>query len=115
MSQRVIRFRAWNVKLKHHMDDPRHDYLGMAFEERQGSKDYIVEQFTGLTDKNGKEVYEGDIIKSRYGYHEVMWYEDHTPERGGMDDMWETKKSGWFIFYPCEVVGNIHEHRELLK
>lgn len=74
----------------------------------------IVEQYTGLKDKNGKEIYEGDIVQIYKGgtTYEVAWME---------------KDGGWFCFSNSddhyeplyhadfEAIGNIHENPELLK
>jgi len=87
----------------------------------------IYQQFTGLKDKNNKEIYEGDIIK-RVHYEDslyiVVWNEDGYYWRGTH----ETDKE--FIEYRaspynrdrlidgiknCEVIGNIMENPELLK
>ena len=88
-------------------------------------EDIIVEQYTGLKDKNGKEIYEGDIIQETiitddttdgtYRY-EVYWDEDtlcwsikgiSDIDYHLRDDLWETNASR-------EVIGNIHENPELL-
>ena len=82
--------------------------------------DDIIEQYTGLKDKNGKEIYEGDILLiprtkacSSAKMYQVIWY--HTQARfkfvdicGEMDNIniGKIKRS--------EVIGNIHENPELL-
>lgn len=103
---RPIKFRAWdNV-----------DYMSTPFtlQDIQLKKieftfDAIVMQFTGLHDKNGKEIYEGDIVKSSYFI--------------GIVEMWEymwTAKTPYdhFTFrtatHSFEVIGNIHENENLL-
>lgn len=87
-------------------------------------KDVVLEQFTGLLDRNGKEIYEGDIITETIDdgsnkiiqIYEVYWDEDmlNFGIRGTKgfnynlhDELWQTNASR-------EVIGNIHENPELL-
>lgn len=79
------------------------------------TKDYQVDentvgQFTGLFDKTGKEIYEGDIID----FDKVEWGRCERFEEVKFDYEYLSLRQGDFRWW-CEVIGNIHDNPELLK
>ena len=75
---------------------------------------YELEQYTGLTDKNGKEIYEGDIVQLLKGgtTYEVAWMD----KDGGWWFCFSFNDNHYETLYHAdfEVIGNIHENGELL-
>ncbi|ODA18271.1 hypothetical protein A5N86_05960 [Geobacillus thermoleovorans] len=73
----------------------------------------IIMLYTGLKDKNGTEIYEGDVIRDNDGFLWVVYFEDGMYcAKGG-----EYETVEYLIeFCPewCEVIGNIYEHPHLL-
>ena len=80
-------------------------------------------QYTGLKDKNLKEIYDGDIVQTFHGIFEVKeleatWYLQKENMDGGFtaQRLWDA-----FMEFPCkneripEVIGNIYKNPELLK
>lgn len=73
-----------------------------------------VGQFTGLTDKNGKKIFEGDIIAKGFELYEVRW----NPEQvrwGIYSGNYEVAGFTKFSESYFEVIGNIYDNKELLK
>ena len=99
-----------------------------------------VGQFTGLTDKNGKKIFEGDILrivsKDYVGFNEIgkvefkdgcfgasyfsAWerkysFGDWHFHRIGQIDKWQDMNASGEMKYTYEVIGNIHDNPELLE
>ena len=119
------RFRAW-LKKKQEMDNEI-DHISWLEDELYcigdgitymvSAKDLVLMQSTGLVDKNGKEICEGDIVKmSKDVYSEPTYYEV-VRHYGGAYRL-ESKQHGcelWLRHTDCKVVGNIYENKELLE
>lgn len=104
------------------MDETDKYDISMKFEEL-----FILMQYTGLKDKNGIEIYEGDIVKASstgiWGKFQVKWRQDGSP----CWIMYPAWKSGitWSLHGTLndkseyqddvEVIGNIYENPELLE
>lgn len=72
-----------------------------------------IGQYTGLKDKNGKEIYEGDIVKIQ----NELCIVEYNYNAFGLKVIDKTKPYGWveFIVCKCEVIGNIYENADLLE
>lgn len=79
--------------------------------------DIVLMQSTGLTDKNGKEIFEGDIVKVAKNIYSEPTYYEVVRHRGGAYRL-ESKQHGcelWLRHTDCEIAGNIYENPELLE
>lgn len=120
---RELKFRAWYKPEKKMIYNIQNEFeerieLGMdCFSDYLKNDDFIVNQFTGRTDKEGKEIYEDDILLIiGQGYFRVAWDRDNCkfyllPLEDYLDKM--PLDRSWEIDY--EVEGNIHENKDLLE
>lgn len=79
--------------------------------------DVELMQSTGLHDKNGKEIFEGDIVKMAKDVYSDPTYYEIVRHRGGAYRL-ESNQHGcelWLRHTNCEVIGNIYENPELLE
>ncbi len=129
---RQLKFRVWD-KLAERMIYPHNDNqqhfiidLNGRFHNLQngsGGDDYVIQQYTGLTDINDDPIYEGDILKNHYDVGnniigQVLYESDH----GGYIFQWKRKGRGQDyknlncdVAFESVIVGNIFEHSELLN
>lgn len=134
-----MKFRAWNGKYMilpdlsdwddffilpdgdiGFMDEDSSSYSGYRFLGYR--TDWEVMQFTGLLDKNGKEIYEGDIVKFFTYYYKkgtsriVAWDDCGRWLPFCDDDYIQDEQGDHFNFDKgFEILGNIYENPELLK
>lgn len=108
---RQIKFRAWDkvekkMTFPFFINDVAHG-KGFFLHDFTDIERYEFIQFTGLLDKNGKEIYEGDIVKNTRGnkpvIRQVIWI--NINHRNG----WNIAKGSDF-----EIIGNIYQNPELL-
>lgn len=123
-NHRPFKFRVWDTHQKQFIDfgvgSLRSDYtLNDIFEDNFNDGDrYTIQQFTGLTDKYGKDIYEGDILKFSLAFAFSGEYSDLVEVK------WNNKSGRWIVpmvtidYFNSsyvEIVGNIYENPELLK
>ena len=118
---REIKFRAW---------DKRHNSMEYIndlywFEENGihnfNDDNYVFMQNTGLKDKNGKEIYDSDIVKVTWGSGKIVFYEVKYCGSLGYHYLRDTKNKEdddiicIYDYSQMDVIGNVFDNPELLK
>jgi len=132
---REIKFRAWLKTNKIMTEIDKIDFINneVAFGFYEGSIDAVeLMQYTGLKDKNGKEVYEGDLFyytcpreclerlckitycPDKMGIEVVQICENEEEPIWAFVDGWETYETAKYLT-TIEIIGNIYENPELLE
>jgi len=121
----IPKFRVWDKhdkRMSYGTPELYDDMIGIRFEhfsvETDSFDDLIIMQSTGLKDKNGVEIYEGDVVKfigtykeskgKELGRYKVEWNDYYTGFYPLIDD-YLRGNSEW------EVIGKIYENPELLE
>jgi uncharacterized phage protein (TIGR01671 family) len=125
----IPRYRAWLKEDKEMIDveeihfyKGEFDFIGDAITWMCKSNDCVLTQSTGLTDKNGKEIFEGDILSIETDEEnvkvEVSWDSKHAlfvfeskkyNDKASLGELFEGDS------YPFKIIGNVWEHPELAE
>lgn len=127
MTKREMKFRVWDKFTSKMWEWEEHN----AFSVDKGSikqwfedADLIHLQYTGLKDKNGKEIYEGDIMRAKVdnefgSQNEMNLFVQFCPNASGwtltVPDQDIKHHYCWFINKTGEVIGDIYQNKDLLK
>ena len=123
---REIKFRVWDVGNKEMLEVQELDFESTFYGGRIAirpdqyndyfdTEDMILMQYTGLKDKNGKEIYEGDIVKIKDRDEDIgkVIYE-HNGFSIDVTNMNKNYGRVSFVNNFMEVIGNIYDNPELL-
>ncbi|MGZ0942288.1 YopX family protein [Streptococcus thermophilus] len=112
-----LKFRAWDRETKS-MNGMAEIYRNRKQEIELHARDESITlmQSTGLTDYNGREIFEGDVVKMSMNFYSNPTYYEVVRSMGGTYRL-ESGQHGcelWLRHADCYIVGNIYENTELL-
>ncbi|WP_076656078.1 YopX family protein [Lactiplantibacillus plantarum] len=117
----MIKFRAWDNEYKVIRD---YDELKGLTLDALDASDFNIEQFTGLKDVNGNDIYEGDIVQPVLSYTNSKIGKPFEVKKGNyVYGKWIAKDvsskgfgvDGYYFSNEIQTVGNVHENPELLE
>ena len=124
---REIKFRAWHKDLKKmfkigqitlekgiwNFEPNDRDFIGISIPSQPS---FVLMQYTGLHDKNGKEIYEGDILKVYYKGMSEVGYVEYDNDYCEYKIIINTDKDYFSLWksIDLEKIGNIYDNPELL-
>ncbi len=130
---REIKFRFWHRNAKKYIDDlclysdGQIGDVSECFHNLEDTENYSIEQYTGLKDKNGKDIYEGDILfletNTELSFIVVVEFFEGSftspyyyrrMGQGKVEVVGRAHNVG-SLLKDSEIIGNIHENPELLK
>lgn len=120
MDNREIKFRVWDKEDKKmlYYDTnivPDITLNGVLIDEKRSNMSYlfILMQYTGLKDKNGKKIFEGDIVREKVINVEIIWQVKWEFNQWIFKNKYNARRA--FVPKSIKVIGNIFENKNLLK
>lgn len=116
----IQKYRAWDKETKT-MNGMAEIYRNrnQEIELHPRDENIILMQSTGLKDKNGKEVFEGDILDYNGRKALVRWHGSYASFIYRFVDELQKRNAEWKPLYlaymKCEIIGNIYENPEILE
>ena len=111
---RTIKFRAWDLYNKKMIE--LGDLETISLNKDLDFANYKIMQYTGLKDKNGNEIYEGDIVWYRLPHPDEKRHPNWHGCSKKIAVKWNEKTSGWNLKSGenREIIGNIYENKDLI-